>query len=166
MSSLPPTWKWERREANQKAIKICDHLFPLLRLIHLSGEWFCPYPPKATNLFSCLYPCIKMNLWNTQMFSFFFFFFNPFLSSVFVSGWLSFPVLVTFFPPFSPPFHSPGFCWALCLPVLTFSFLGARSRFLSLALFPFHRVKNVFANPIQIVSQQKGSNDDTLSMPI
>lgn len=47
---------------SQEAIKICDHLFPLPHLIHLSGEWFCPYPPKATNLFSCLSPCIRMNL--------------------------------------------------------------------------------------------------------
>lgn len=65
-----PTWKWESRggggTASQKAIKICDHLFPLPHLIHLSGEWFCPYPPKATNLFSCLSPCIRMNLWNSQ----------------------------------------------------------------------------------------------------
>lgn len=52
--------------ASQKAIKICDHLFPLPHLIHLSGEWLCPYPPKATNLFSCLSPCIRMNLWNSQ----------------------------------------------------------------------------------------------------
>lgn len=48
--------------ASQEAIKMCDHLFPLPHLIHLSGEWFCPYPPKATNLFCCLSPCIRMNL--------------------------------------------------------------------------------------------------------
>lgn len=52
--------------ASQKAIKICDHLFQLPHLIHLSGEWLCPYPPKATNLFSCLSLCIRMNLWNSQ----------------------------------------------------------------------------------------------------
>lgn len=73
-----PTWKWESSRrgwqrggaASQKAIKIRDHLFPLPHLIHLSGEWFCPYPPKATNLFSCLSPCIRMNLWNSQTCSF------------------------------------------------------------------------------------------------
>lgn len=92
--------------ASQKAIKICDHLFPLPHLIHLSGEWLCPYPPKATNLFSCLFPCIRMNLWNSQT--------------------CSLPLLLLLLLPSQPLliFVSslpPRLRLSHCLPILTFS---------------------------------------------
>lgn len=127
----PHMWKWEGKgkggcTASQKAIKICDHLFPLLRLIHLSGEWFCPYPPKATNLFCCLSPCIRMNLWNSQTCS-------PSLLPLPLSlvGSASFSDLFLFI---SSPTHSPGLGLAPRLAVLTLPLRGTCSSSLSSSL--------------------------------
>lgn len=154
----PPHENGRRGEPSQKAIKICNHLYPLLRLIHLSGEWFCPYPPKATNLFSCLSPCIKMNPWNSQ--TFFLSFFTPFLSSVLVSCWLNLLFWFLFISPLpvSPPPPPPPCSLRLsqCLSVLTFS-SPQHLLFLSLFLSPFHCVRNVYTNPIQIISRKEGA---------
>lgn len=149
----PPHENGRRGEPSQKAIKICNHLFPLLRLIHLSGEWFCPYPPKATNLFSCLSPCIKMNPWNSQTF---FLSFLPLscLPSLSLVGSTCFPdfflSLRFFFFFFSQLRLFP------CLSVLTFS-SPQHLLFLSLFLSPFHCVRNVYTNPIQIISRKEGA---------
>lgn len=145
-----PTWKWENRgrggAASQKAIKICDHLFPLPHLIHLSGEWFCPYPPKATNLFSCLSPCIRMNLWNSQTCSLSLLPLSLLLSPS-LAG--STPFLICFFL---------SLCLCLWLPIVfLFSpFLSPSAcSFLPLFLSPFHCVRNVYMNPIQIISRRE-----------
>lgn len=118
-----PTWTWGgvsgkkgcgmqggSAAASQKAIKICNHLFPLPHLIHLSGEWLCPYPPKATNLFSCLSPCIRMNLWNSQTCSL-----PPLPLPLLLLLLPSKPLLI-----FVSSLH-PRLQLSHCLPILTFS---------------------------------------------
>lgn len=141
--------------ASQKAIKICDHLFPLPRLIHLSGEWFCPYPPKATNLFCCLSPCIRMNLWNSQTCTLSLL---PLPLLLSLSHWLC-PLfrIVSFY---LSSYSLPLCLWLLlCLSVLTFPLLHRRflPSFLPLFLSPFHRVRNVYMNPFQIISRKQGA---------
>lgn len=132
--------------ASQKAIKICDHLFPLLCLIHLSGEWFCPYPPKATNLFSCLSPCIRINLWNSQTCSLSLLPLSLLLSLSLV-GSTSFPDL---FPFISPLTHSHSLWLRQCLLVLTFPFPSLPSTCSSSL-----GVRNVCTNSIQIISRKE-----------
>lgn len=147
--------------ASQKAIKICDHLFPLARLIHLSGEWFCPYPPKATNLFSCLSPCIRMNLWNSQTCSLFSF--TPFL--VFRLSPLPTPFSDLFrfylYPCPLPPSVSDCPCVFLFPPILSLP-----CPFPSSLSFPISlcqkRPNESNSNHIQKI----GSNNKTLSMAI
>lgn len=136
--------------ASQKAIKICDHLFPLLCLIHLSGEWFCPYPPKATNLFSCLSPCIRINLWNSQTCSLFLF--TPFSSSVAVSRWLS---LLSWFVSFY--LSSYSFPQSVIAPVSSRPHLFLTRHLFSPPPSPALplSVRNVCTNSIQIISRKE-----------
>lgn len=148
--------------ASQKAIKICDHLFPLLRLIHLSGEWFCPYPPKATNLFSCLSPCIRMNLWNSQTCSLSLL---PLSLLLYLSLSRSAPFFwfVSFY---LSSYSFPLSLWLpLCLSVFTFPL--PRHLFLPPSLPPSialcqKRLHESNSNHIQ----KRGSNNRTLSMAI
>lgn len=152
----------KRREASQKAIKNCDHLFPLRCLIHLSGEWFCPYPPKATNLFSGLYPCFKMNLWNTQIFLFFssslalsclpslspvgsaFLFLVSFFLLLLFIHWISVGFFIFLFSPFlsSPPvltFSPPSFYY-----IMSKMFLEVQSK-----IYPNKKVATTILCPCQ-----------------